>query len=127
MTRWFDVFFNFGFSYRIMCASQQHRNIIFKRFNNSLQIILLLFSAQNALFYLNRKWSCDALPDRESVLSKDFPENSATNFTVSSNQGFLGDVVFQIIGNTNTCQYKPHLRNCRQSQFLMHHEHSSSR
>ena len=94
------MFFNFVFNCRIMCASQQHRIIIFKRFQNSLQIISQLFSAQNAFFYLNRKWLCDALPDRESVLSKEFPENSATNFTVFSNQGFLGDVVFQNTGNT---------------------------
>jgi len=73
------VFFNFVFNCRIMCASQQYRIIIFKRFQNSLQIIFQLFSAQNAFFYLNRKWLCDALPDRESVLSKEFPENSATN------------------------------------------------
>ncbi|HBD28753.1 MAG TPA: hypothetical protein DC040_06270, partial [Deltaproteobacteria bacterium] len=33
-------------------------------------------------------------------LSKEFPENSATNCTVSSNQGFLGAVVFQNTGNT---------------------------
>ena len=85
-----------------MCANKQYRIITFKRFQNTLQIIFQLFSAQNAFFYLNlnRKWLCDVLPDRESVLSKEFPENSATNFTVSSNQGFLGDVVFQNTENT---------------------------
>jgi len=83
-----------------MCTSQQYRIIIFKRSQNTLQIILLLFSAQNAFFYLNRKWLCNVLPDRESVLSKEFPGNPATNSTVSSNQGFLGGIVFQNTGNT---------------------------
>jgi len=80
-----------------MCASQQYRIIIFKRFQNTLQINFQLFSAQNAFFYLNRKWLCDALPDRESELSKEFPENPAKNCAVSSNQGFWGPLFFKTL------------------------------
>ena len=44
-----------------------------------LQIIFQLFSPQKVFFYLNQMWLCDALLDRESLLSKEFPENSSTN------------------------------------------------
>ena len=107
------MFFNFVFNCRLMSASQQYRIIIFKRF-------------QNAFFYLNRKWLCDALPDRESVLTKEFPGNPATKCTVSSNHDYFGAVVFQNTGNTiryNSPNFirvtiNRHLRNCRKLQFF---------
>ena len=102
------MFFNFGFNCRIMCANQQHRIIIFKQFKNTLQIIFQLFSAQNAFFYLNRKWLCDALPDRVSVLSKEFQGNPATNCKFR----FFFRQMYQF--------HKPHLEFCRFQNVSYH-------